>query len=81
MSETDPASPAVAWSIRVFREARGRYQEKPCEDEMRSQAILGVGVLIGGGFPHAAASVSIMAEARFPQDSDWPWSTEKDQPR
>ena len=36
--------------------------------------ILGVGLLIGGGFPHAAAAVAYSTEAAFPGRGPWPWS-------
>lgn len=36
--------------------------------------ILGVGLLIGGGFPHAAAAVAFSTEQAFPGRGPWPWS-------
>lgn len=72
MSEDEP-HPAVAWSIRTFRETRQRYGNDRPHDEIRSQAILGVGVLIGGGFPNAAAATAMIAEEHYPEAGDWPW--------
>jgi hypothetical protein len=46
---------------------------KDREATIGSGGVLAVGILTGGGFPGAAACVSLMLERCFP-DERWPWS-------
>jgi hypothetical protein len=39
---------------------------------VREGVVLGVGILLGGGFPGSAAAVTTLVETCFP-DSEWPW--------
>ena len=41
---------------------------------LQEGAILGVGILIGGGFPGAAAAVTLLLESKFPEAEGWPWT-------
>ena len=41
-------------------------------EALQANAMLGIGVLIGGGFPGAAAAVSVLLEREF-DNEQWPW--------
>jgi hypothetical protein len=59
-----------------FRDRRAwlnRQTEATLEPALQTEGILAVGLMIGGGFPGAAACVSALLEARFPEVEDWPW--------
>jgi hypothetical protein len=43
------------------------------DDQIRTDAMMGVGLLIGAGFPAAASAVSLLLEYRFQHDS-WLWN-------
>lgn len=58
-----------------FRAIRGEIAAASADDHermVREGAILGVGVLLGGGFPGSAAAVTMLVETCFP-DEAWPW--------
>lgn len=66
---------SVHESFTHFRRIRDdiRSADNADRDEvLREGAVLGVGILLGGGFPGAAASVTVLLEGRFP-DALWPW--------
>ena len=35
--------------------------------------MLGIGILLGGNFPGAAACISTLLERQYPEVDDWPW--------
>jgi hypothetical protein len=65
-------------NFHLFRQHRddltsGRVPAEVSDDALRSGGVLAVGLLTGGGFPGAAACVSVLLETRFPE-SLWPWT-------
>jgi len=61
-----------------FRDRRAALAEIPDRETWKARvtasAMLGLGVLLGGGFPDAAAAISFLLQSEFP-DERWPWST------
>ena len=60
-----------------FRRIRSEITlERDCvvaDGTLREGAVLGIGILLGGGFPGSAASVSLLLERQFPDVDAWPW--------
>jgi len=58
-----------------FRRIRGEFAEvtEDTDRGIREGALLGIGILLGGGFPGSAAAVSVMVERSFPEVEEWPW--------
>jgi hypothetical protein len=65
-----------------FRAQRDELVDESVDLERRERqlaegAVLAAGILIGGGFPGAAACVTVLLELRFPEVDDWPWLSRK----
>ena len=66
--------PTIPQTFQQFRRIRREIAADPePRTAMREGAILGVGVLLGGGFPGSAASVTMLLEHVFPEVREWPW--------
>ena len=65
----------------IFRQRRADLADPFVDLEvrlatLREGGVLGVGLLIGGGFPGAAACLTVLLEHRFPEGPGWPWTGE-----
>jgi hypothetical protein len=58
-----------------FRRLRGEITTGHTDYQMQTGIALGIGVLIGGGFPGCAAAVSLLAEQAYPAVK-WAWRDE-----
>jgi hypothetical protein len=57
-----------------FRVAVEAFRTGSSSDkDVRIYAVLGVGILTGGGFPAAAAALAVLAERAYPS-VDFPWT-------
>jgi hypothetical protein len=56
------------------------YLTDTAPEDARGGLVFGVGLLIGGGWPQAAADVARASEAAFPL-AVWPWTNAKPKPR
>lgn len=72
--------PPIAELFQNFRRIRQEIADAPddplapnADRAIREGAMLGIGILLGGSFPGAAASVSMLLERQFPDVEDWPW--------
>ena len=43
------------------------------DEQIKTDVMLGIGLLIGAGYPGAASAVSLLLGQRFPHEP-WPWS-------
>jgi len=63
--------------FRAIRREMGEAQDDPNPTSsvwlLRDNAVFGIGVLIGGAAPGAAAAVSVLLERAFPDVRNWPW--------
>jgi UDP:flavonoid glycosyltransferase YjiC (YdhE family) len=57
---------------RLFRERLARMRAGEADLAIDDDAILAVGLLVGAGFPYAAAAVAYHAEATE-RPNGWPW--------
>jgi hypothetical protein len=65
--------PPIRTSFDVFRATRRELKSGTAHaDTLRANAMFGVGVLLGGGFPGASAAISLLLEREF-GDEPWPW--------
>lgn len=48
-----------------FREHRADLKADAGDQQLYADTIFGIGLLLGGGWPGAAAAVSVLADARF----------------
>ena len=59
-----------------FRTIRAEIDDAPPEEGaamVREGGVLGVGILLGGGFPGSAAAVTRLLERQYPDGPGWPW--------
>lgn len=48
-----------------FREHRANLAADTGDQQLYADTIFGIGLLLGGGWPGAAAAVAVLADARF----------------
>ena len=71
-------SDSIRYEFERFRQRRAALTDPkvPPDDRdatLGSGAVFAVGLLTGGGYPGAAACVSVLLDSRFPGQL-WPWS-------
>jgi hypothetical protein len=57
----------------VFRDKLETFRREADEHGLRAHGALGVGILMGGGFPGTAAALAMLLERNYPVE-DWPWA-------
>ena len=68
-------SPSIPATFREYRRIRREIAEAADPDQaLREGALLGIGIMLGAGFPGSAAAVSMLVERTFPDVEEWPWS-------
>jgi hypothetical protein len=65
---------SISETLRAFRKLRKDFNTDTGLEGVKVGAILAVGMLLGGGYPGAAASIAYLAENHWPDNGPWPWS-------